>query len=332
MSSAGISRRSGKEEEEIQDRGFKEVKASLEPYLLQLGTYLSLIGSVLDKTIDYIKKLYKIIEPYHPDELVPALIGLIMTFFGGTFMTTIAFFTAAKTFGWEKISTAIVALYKNLKTAADASRKDDKVDADNDGKADVDELQKHELAARKALLIAKTIDPQEVAAAIEGLVTAWMAILATLKIEFAAAITFGVNLGNIFEECLEPLLTPIAQRAIPYDFYKWYPVVLQYTCRSVGVSIAWFIRRVMSATYSSFKGSELMFYSLAMYISRNKIMDIRKVQPGSLLFNITFTIVAVVGLYWQLSNLFRLPFPLNILLLPLTIFEKFLIYSIAIKK
>ena len=43
---------------------------------------------------------YATLKPYHPELLAPALMGFIMCFFGGSYMTLIAAFEAYRQSGW----------------------------------------------------------------------------------------------------------------------------------------------------------------------------------------------------------------------------------------
>ena len=60
-----------------------------------------------------------------------------------------------------------------------------------------------------------------------------------------------------------------------------------------------------------------------------KLKDDKKTSTKSKEFIIFTSGLALVGFYWQLSNGFSLPFPLNFFLLPVTVLESVLGYFVA---
>ena len=63
-----------------------------------------------------------------------------------------------------------------------------------------------------------------VAMALEGLSTATVAILATLRIRFARAITLGTAIGEVLTRVLGPFASQTLDYFIPKDYEKWIPV------------------------------------------------------------------------------------------------------------
>jgi len=86
------------------------------------------------------------------DQFLPALLGLVLAFFGGEYVLTIATVEAFRLGGWEKAKACLGVLYVSYQTALKASREDDKCDDNNDGVPDVNQISKKELASRKLLL------------------------------------------------------------------------------------------------------------------------------------------------------------------------------------
>lgn len=81
-----------------------------------------------------------------------------------------------------------------------------------------------DLAARRFMIFVKSVNPQIVSDALEGLSMATVAILATLRIRFARAITLGAAIGEVLHKIFAPLTTPILERLLSDDFEKWIPV------------------------------------------------------------------------------------------------------------
>jgi len=115
-------------------------------------------------------------------------------------------------------------------------------------------------------------------------------------------------------------------QVVPVDYRKWVPVIVKYACRSIAVSIAWFIQRVMSAFYSAFRGASFFARGALRFAGRNGY--VAPFDEGSILVTAVVTAVALTGFWWQLSSGFSLPFPLNVLMFPFTLLEYWLTYMV----
>jgi hypothetical protein len=69
------------------------------------GIFRLMIGS--GYFLGLCQEAWKKLEPYHPEELLPALLGLILVFYGGTFMTIIAAVEAYRIIGWANTEEAL---------------------------------------------------------------------------------------------------------------------------------------------------------------------------------------------------------------------------------
>ncbi len=174
------------------------VPAQAKPYLLKAAPVLAQIADFIDKLLpilqDYYQKFlifWKKVEPYRPELLIPGFAGLIMCFFGGSFLTLIAAVEAYRMCGYETTMACINNLIEDFQKVADANKKDDEVDADGDGVADVMQTSNRHLIQRKTLLFLKTIDPKRLTDALAGINAGLLAVVATLKLEFAKTITLG---------------------------------------------------------------------------------------------------------------------------------------------
>ena len=82
-----------------------------------------------------------------------------------------------------------------VKLIVAANEEDDKVDANKDGIADVDQMDPAALAQHKLFLAMSVVkDPKKLQEAWGALFTAYLAVLATLRLEFARTTAFA--LGN----------------------------------------------------------------------------------------------------------------------------------------
>lgn len=130
-------------------------------------------------------ELKKQAEPYKLELLIPGIIGLIMCFFGGSFLTLIAAVEAYRIIGWQSTYKCIKDLYDDFLKFYEVNKEDDEKDDNNDGVADTLQISNEELIKRKALLFLRTVDPKRVSDAIKGINAGFLAVIATLKLQFA---------------------------------------------------------------------------------------------------------------------------------------------------
>jgi len=292
-----------------------------------VGPVLTTIGNISDALQPHVRKLEALAQQvhmryqqYHADEFVPALLGLVLAFFGGQFVLTIATVEAFRLGGWEKTRACLVVLHDNYKIALEKSREDDSKDENNDGVADVKQISKQELASRKIVLFLRVCDPIKVSEALNGLSAACCAVLATLRIQFARVITLGVTIGNYMNKIVERQLRAPLEEMIPSEHHKWISPGIGYACKTLGISLAWIAGRFLAALQSGLRGGQIFTRALLAYLKRNGYMtgDIDEKDP---LFIGIALAVSVAGIWWQLKNFFRVPFPFNLFLFPLSIVE-----------
>lgn len=97
-----------------------------------------------------------------PQNFIEFLIGCIFCFFGGVYPTLFAAVQAAENGGRKTVMAAIKDLSDEAIIIINESKKDDDVDADKDGKKDVDEISGKEYLQRKTLLVLKKMNPEKV--------------------------------------------------------------------------------------------------------------------------------------------------------------------------
>jgi len=299
------------------------------PLLLYIGDFFNLIYPYLALVWSYVLKLWDLIQPYHPEEFVPLLFGLIMVFFGGHYFTLFTAVEAYRMCGYDQTRDCWLQLYQSYLVVLKENQKDNTVDDNNDGIADVLQIDKKELFTRKLSLILKSMDPLKVSNALSGLWMGFLGVVAVLRLKFAQALALGATIGNIFQTYLEPLATPVLQKSIPAAYQKWIPVIISYTCKSAGVSIAWTIQRVISAFYSSIRGAQIFTFGLVNFLSRNGYTLLDEKSPVNMAI---IGILAWTGFAWQLQSGFNLSFPLNVILFPLNVLEYLVTYMVTSDK
>lgn len=292
-----------------------------------VAPYVIMAANAVDQVWPYVVSfyvmclgLYEKARPYNPEQFAPLAFGLLLCFFGGSYLTLIAAIEAVRLTVWESIKASLLVLHRNYKKAESASKKDDEIDANNDGVADVKQITKQELLSRKVYLFLRTVDPDEVSTAIMALWGGFLSIVATLRVHFAQAVTLGCSFGDMFHRHFQKHLEPAVNDVLPPELKKWTPKAVMYICKVGGVIIAWFLRRVITGFHSAMRGGNMaVTHGIALGKKFNRIpADFDENSPRA---SAIAALVGFVGFYWQLSNGFALPFPLNVLFLPVTIVE-----------
>ena len=278
-----------------------------EPYVVALWAYLQYVWEKL--------------QPYHPEELFPALAGFVLVFFGGNFFTLCAAVEAYRLVGFEDTKRAIGKLVASYKVARAASAKDDELDEDGDGIADVKQIGKKELVVRKLGVVAKAVDPELVADALTAINTGLMAVVATLRVKFAQCVTLGVTVGGIAHNIVSTHFEPVLLELTPPDYKKWVAPTVRHGCKLAGVTLAWSLQMTISAFHSSSRGAQLFARGTLSYLVRRGYLKSSAVDETGKFFNLCIVAFGLVGFWSQFWSGFSLPFPLNILLLPVRFAE-----------
>jgi len=302
----------------------------LGPVVLALGSVIAALTPAVTAVCDAATGAWSAAAPYHPDELLPAVGGLALVFLGGTYVTLVAAVEAAARFGWPQIASSVGALWAAATAASAAVRRDAELDADHDGRADVVDLSPAARSARVVAVVARSVDPVEVAAAAEGLATAGLAVVATLRLRFAKALTLGGCLGDMVEDFAGGFVTVALDRVLPPQYRRWAPVLTRLGCRSAGVWAAWWLSRLVGAGYAAMRGAYLFVGGVSGYAVRHGYVQRGWVERGSIPACVLWGGLVALGAGWQFGNGFRIPFPLNLLLLPVSIVEAMLVFVVGV--
>eukprot|EP01129_Flabellula_baltica_P015625 TRINITY_DN8023_c0_g1_i1.p1 TRINITY_DN8023_c0_g1~~TRINITY_DN8023_c0_g1_i1.p1 ORF type:complete len:362 (+),score=84.70 TRINITY_DN8023_c0_g1_i1:121-1086(+) len=295
---------------------------------------LPLIGTVLklvDVVTPYVEQVIALGLYVHgivPLDMFISLFGLGLCFFGGTYAVSIAAVEAYMMVGFEDTKKAVAYLYYEFKKVKEAYVADDAVDEDNDGIADVLQIDSSQLLVRKTMLFFASIeDPEQVTKAWGGIVSGFLAVLATLKIEFAKVITLGTAIGNFLRKPASYILVPILAPILGEKYDHWLNVIINTLCKLIAVSIAWSVQKIVSAVHSSIKGGLMFSRHIIIFLNKKGYLTIN--HEETYVDEVVGWGVALIGLWFQLSNFFSLPFPWNIILFPVTVCEWVLIWLIS---
>jgi len=286
-----------------------------------------------------------------PRTVVQMIFGIALCFFGGTYVASIAAIEAFRQFGGQKVYAEIEVISSQVKLIVAANEEDDKVDANKDGIADVDQMDPAALAQHKLFLAMSVVkDPKKLQEAWGALFTAYLAVLATLRLEFARTTAFALG---IVEMCKFPIVrtfAPMLTAAIGPKLVHWTETLIETALTFLAVVFAWYLQMIVSAFYSGLRGGRMFAEALIEFLQQKKTEDgvpyidklpfpIARVDPNdptspfdpneSFLDEAIGYSLAALGFSFQFFNGFSLPFPLNIVLLPLTMIEWFLRIQIS---
>lgn len=309
----------------VEQRAPEQVK----PYLRQAAPTLVALWFHFLAALPHIVKAVKFAQELVaklPERLLWAILGFVVCFFGGIFPATIAAVEAWKTCGGSASIDCCKDLYREFLAAQAASKKDDDKDVNKDGIKDVDQMDPKALILRKVQLVVKAVDPEKVSSGVTGLYTGWIGVVAVLKIRFARTVTLGEAIGTQLNRPAQQL-APVLASVLPEEYKRWSPVIVRWSCKMLAVTIAWWIQRVIETFHSAIRGGHLFGKHLVNYLHEQGIL---KTSADST--NIDEVIgwgLAAVGVLFQLSMGFHLPFPLNILLFPVRLLESFIVWSVS---
>jgi hypothetical protein len=295
-----------------------------EPIINVLSSILNVIMPIITTYWSYVYRLYN----YLPMEILYALLGLGFVFFGGIYVLTIA---AAETFymtGWESCKQSYLYLKYEFDELWQKSREDDKKDEDKDGVADVLQISARELFTRKlAFFFSNCSDPQKFMDMLTAICSSLIGVIAVLKVNFAKTIALGASIGDELRKPAAYLLVPMVSKLVPSQYRQWIAPGINLLCKSIGITIAWFIQRIISSVHSAVRGGLLCSRQLLGYLHKKGYIYFN--EEESYLDEILGWGLAAWGVYFQLVHLFNLPFPLNLILLPLNVVENYFLWIIS---
>ena len=152
--------------------------------------------------------------------MINFFIGFVFCFFGGLYPVLFAAIQAAEYGGRETVMDALKDLSDEASGIIEASKKDDKLDEDNDGIADVDQIAGKELVHRKTMLVLRKMNPEKVDRALNSMYRVWLSVAAVLSIEFAKTIALALSIADYMKQpVVTRFLAPTIQLAVPnaYD-------------------------------------------------------------------------------------------------------------------
>lgn len=87
--------------------------------------------------------------------------------------------------------------------------------------------------------------------------------------------------------------------------------------------------RIVTSVFAAMKGSELFLMGIIAYLERHQYVSVGLFRQGNVAVVASWGLLALCGVYMQVSSNFSLPFPLNLMLLPLSIAEQVTVFAVG---
>jgi len=285
--------------------------------------FVNVLFTAAPIVIELGQKAYKIWKKL-PYNVVTFIFGAVLCFFGGCYPTTFAALQAAGHGGLTTLVKSLSDLSQEIIIIVEENKKDDKEDKDGDGVPDSKQVEGKEFIKRKIQLCLTKMDPEKVNNAIGALYTVWLSVLAVLKIKFARTVALALTIADFVKKPTDRYILPIMERVIPQDYQRWNPVLLGWLTKSIGMSIAWKIQEVISAFTSACVGGLIMSRALMHFMYKGKMN-----QEETNADEVASYVFAALGFYWQFTNAFDTPFPLNLFLWPMEVAEWYIRWAVT---
>lgn len=309
----------------LADKAPEKVKPYIQkaaPFIAKFIFFCVLAAPYVFKAI---AKIDEILEKL-PIRILRAGLGFGICFFGGVFPLTIAAVEAWKQCGGDQAIASLGKLKEEFVRVAEANKKDDEVDKDGDGKADVLQMTGQELVLHKTKMIFTVVKPDTVSEQLSCLYSGWIGVMATLKIQFAKTIALGAAIGERLYGPAEKFLQPLVLDVCPEEYKHWVPWGIRWGCKSIAVYIAWWVQRIISAFHSAIRGGLLCGKELVNFANEKGWISVT--DEDTYLDEIVGWGLAVLGLLVQFMLGFSVPFPLNLVAWPFYFVEGFIAWSI----
>jgi hypothetical protein len=280
-----------------------------------------------------------------PQNILMMLFGLTLSFFGGTYVATLAAAEAFRTVGGETLFKEVKYVWAQVQAVQEASAADDDKDENKTGVADVDEIPPHELLQRKAAVALVTIkEPERLQVSIGALWAAYLAALATLKMQFAFVVSLALGMADAVKVPLTRVAAPALAPFFGAKFKHWATPTISTLINLLAMLVAWYLQMVLAAFYSALRGSRMFANAFLTVLHQTILPKLPESFPEWALCGIqkdkfdpndtyvdevVAALVGAGGLWFQITRGFTLPFPFDILLLPVSILEGFLRWQIT---
>lgn len=283
--------------------------------------------------------IYRVISIL-PGDMIMMVFGVCLCFFGGTYMVSIAAIEAFRHLGGSKCLEDVKYVMSQMDVIAKAEDTDDKIDADHDGTRDIEQVTPTVLAERKVRVAMKAVkEPERLQGAVLSLWSASLSVIATLRLEFARTVALALGIAEMLKFPVLRCMAPILAWALGPELRHWIDTIVDTFVKLVAIIFAWWLQAFISAFYSGLRGGKMFArgacsvledYGALEHFPAFLVPDEKPANLDTTFLNELMAYpLAAAGMYFQLAHNFALPFPLNLVFLPLTVVEWSLRIAVA---
>ena len=276
-------------------------------------------------------KIYQVL----PVNFIWALFGLALCFFGGTYVASIAAIEAFRQMGWQRVYAELEVVYVQMLNVHAAYAKDA-------ASTNIEQMSREELAKRLTFIALRSInEPARLQSAVGSLWTSYIAVLATLRLEFARTTAFALGIVEMTKNTMVRVCSP-ALIGVLYDELgaegakAWSVTIIETVLTAIAVAFAWYLQMIIAAFYSGMRGGRMFADAVCNILVDWGWMEHLPCVPKPYKPEKTYVdeiiayTLAAVGFGFQFLNGFALPCPMNLVFLPLTLIEWFLRIQITL--
>mmetsp|Transcript_67061 Transcript_67061/g.111499 ORF Transcript_67061/g.111499 Transcript_67061/m.111499 type:complete len:445 (+) Transcript_67061:109-1443(+) len=249
--------------------GFKKVAPCL-TCLWPLTTYII-------KLYVWVFQLAYFIFTWLPKNVALMIYGVSMCFYGGRYLTIFAAIEAFRSLGWKAFLENLQFIWEQITLVAIASAKDDDTDENKDGIADVDQLDPKSLMERKIQVFFVAIkEPQKLQAAVGYLISGYMAMLVSLKVQFARAISIALGIAEMTGPLMAVILGPLFNLLLGTNAKHWSPTFVDTAVKAFATWAAWYFYSFIGGYYTAQRGGRMFANALADFYNDSVVPVLQK--------------------------------------------------------
>lgn len=274
---------------------------------------------VLPKVINLCVGAYNVYEAL-PKRAAGALCGMGICFFGGRYAVSLAAIQAFKSTGGSQMVVWMKDLHHECVKVWQANKKDE-------DQGEVENMTTAQLSKHKFLLVLKTVNPEKLTTALNGLWTGYMGVLATLRFQFAKTVALAHSISETIRPIAGKFFAPTIIALTPPDYRQWVNPVIKYSCQYIAIKIAWKIQEIISSVNAGLSGGHMVTDNLLALAQEHN--HLTWIGAGHFTTDVLATALAGCGIYFQIVKGGYPPFPFGILMWPLDFLERFLQWQVT---
>tara|TARA_B110001452_G_scaffold245142_1_gene229615 strand:+ start:941 stop:1546 length:606 start_codon:yes stop_codon:yes gene_type:complete len=141
------------------------------------------------------------------------------------------------------------------------------------GSDQVDEITPQQLVQRKMNLAMTVVkDPDRLIDAVGGLWAAYLAVLATLRLEFARVTALALGIAEMVKFPIVRVAGPPLSSLLGPERKHWVMTIITVVLNVLVISFAWFLQKIISAFNSALRGGKMFGEALLGFLDEKGLL------------------------------------------------------------